>query len=158
MNNLLLITILLSYEIIKCLAEGIAIESCIAVTELNAKYINCEAIVRKVWQMEATDISEDVIEYDISDDNYERRLCCGTWDIRDCLLDVSKDVCTEGEHKRVKKLVTVRIKQFELNCTNYPYHSWSCHFPFWLSSVIVVACVLVVSCSAYIFIKFCYKD
>ena len=135
----------------------IVIQSCIAVAQLSYDYISCVKTARKAWKIDQIQVDDDDEAEQMAKDKY--LYCCGTWDLNDCLVDASEKVCTESEGREVDAMMTDINSGLENNnCSKYPYRSWSCHFPFWLTSLIVFASVVVLTIIAYICVNCCSND
>jgi hypothetical protein len=121
------------------------------VVEINANYLNCKQEVDEDWQ-----ISKHKRNHSL--DLSEQQLCCSRWDYIDCLLHTAKVVCTEEEYKLLKAKTHNWNQVFEKNnCTEYVYHSYGCHFPIWLSLLILLFVCLVLSIIAFAVIYYCLK-
>lgn len=133
-----------------CVTEDkIVIQSCITIAQMSYDYISCVKTARKSWKMDKIQENEDDENEQIKNNRY--LYCCGTWDINDCVKDATNKVCTDAESDAVEDMMADISRALERNnCSVYPYKSWNCHFPFWLSSLIVIASIVVVSLTAYI--------
>jgi hypothetical protein len=123
----------------ECIENYKTDESVKTVVEINSNYFTCKQKLVQNWRISKHRSNQSL-------DLIEQQLCCARWDYSDCLLDTAKEVCTEQEYKHLKaKAIKWNTTFKNNNCTEYVYHSCSCH----LFVVKFINCLICLSCALY---------